>query len=440
MQLGSEKPQSWEQCLLQQFPLQESQTLPAPCPLLHHTADITRALISPPSPCPVVPGDPQQDVTPPFQAAIDRQAPHCHQQELLFKRLCRRRWAGHRSINHLSCPHSIPFPAELQPGCSLPKIAFPSACHTPMPSAPCPMALLPAGATLLPQFPHQQSTELGDPVGSITSAAGLGTALPGAGHTWMAKPALGITGCLCLTSCLTRTSLCPSRSDPSTAARGPTGAPAPAQPPVGFPSLSRSKAEEMTSLLLPRKTRRLPNTQGLASPRLGHRSPSPLCSSPRQPVRGAEQGTKSRGFWGVSANPPRLSEHCQLKGGESTFVPCLGLGACPGLLMPAGCWAVSGARFPPLGTHRVPGTGSSSLGWLCRRVPCSCWLSPRQKVGQSQLQALTIINRAQASICHWGGEGKDQISQTSGGGSVGDRGQSGRSWRGQRGSVLSAVS
>lgn len=149
-------------------------------------------------------------------------------------------------------------------------------------------------------------------------------------------------------------------------------------------------------------------------------------------------GDKEQGVLGGLSKPPTPLR--ALKGGESTFVPCLGLGACPGLLTPAGCWAVSGARFPPLGTHRVPGTGSSSLGWLCRRVPCSCWLSPRQKVGQSQLQALTIINRAQASICHWGGEGKDQISQTSGGGSVGDRGQSGRSWRGQRGSVLSAVS
>lgn len=187
------------------------------------------------------------------------------------------------------------------------------------------MALLPAGATLLPQFPHQQSTEFSDPAGSTTLAHGLGVALPGAGHTWMAKPALpGVTGsvcphvtldtptgCLCLTSRLTGTSLCLCGSDPSAAARGPTGAPAPAQPPVGFPSSSRCKAEEMTSLLLPRQTRRLPNTQGLASPRLGHRSPSPPCSCPRQPIRGAEQGRKRRGLGvgggGVSQQSPHTS-------------------------------------------------------------------------------------------------------------------------------------
>lgn len=39
-------------------------------------------------------------------------------------------------------------------------------------------------------------------------------------------------------------------------------------------------------------------------------------------------------------------------------------------------------------------------------MPCSCWLGPRRKVGQSHLQALRIINPAQASICHWGQSSK----------------------------------
>lgn len=158
-------------------------------------------------------------------------------------------------------------------------------------------------------------------------------------------------------------------------------------------------------------------------------------------------GEKEKGAWrggrgGVSAIPPHLSQHYQLKGGESTFAPCLGLGACPGLLTPTvvGLGNVRGSVPTPRHAESARGGDSSSLGWLCRRVPCSCWLSPRQKVGQSQLQALTITNHAQASICHWAGAGKDQISQTSGGGSVGGRGQSGRSWRGRRGSVLSTVS
>lgn len=182
--------------------------------------------------------------------------------------------------------------------------------------SPCPVALLPAGATVLPQFPHRQSAELGDPAGSTMSVHGLGTALPGAGHTWMAKPALPgsvcphvtldtPTGCFCLTSPHRDLTL-PLWVRPLCCCQGPTGAPAPAQPPVGFPSSSQCKAEEMTSLLLPRQTRRLPNTQGLASPRLGHRSPSPPCSSPRQPIRGAA-GEKEQGLWGGSQQSPHAS-------------------------------------------------------------------------------------------------------------------------------------
>lgn len=123
LHLGSEKPQSWgSACSSSSHFRRLSLSQPAPCP--HHTADTT--LISPPSPSPVVPGDPQQDMTPPSQAVIDCQVPHCHQQELPFKRLCCRRWARHRSINHLSCPHCTPFPAELQLSCSLTKrLLFP---------------------------------------------------------------------------------------------------------------------------------------------------------------------------------------------------------------------------------------------------------------------------------------------------------------------------
>lgn len=194
----------------------------------------------------------------------------------------------------------------------------------------------------------------------------------------------------------------------------------------------------MTSLLLPRQTRRLPNTQGLASPRLGHRSPMLQAhDSPSvEQSRGGRAGAWGGGF---SAIPPRLSQHCQLK--RTHFHTLPGAGGSPRAPHTHRALGnVRGSVSTPRHAESAPGRDSSSLGWLCRRVPCSCWLSPRRKVGQSQLQALTIINHAQASICHWAGAGKDQISQTSGGGSVGGRGQSGRSWRGRRGSVLSTVS
>lgn len=97
---------------------------------------------------------PQQDATPPLQAAIDRPAPRCHQPELLFKRLCRRRWAGHRSPATFHVL-TAPFPAERAPaGLLCPRGCFsqPSAfflsplCHGP--AASCPPASVSPAAEL----------------------------------------------------------------------------------------------------------------------------------------------------------------------------------------------------------------------------------------------------------------------------------------------------
>lgn len=306
--------------------------------------------------------------------------------------------------HHRSRPQYTPFPAGLRPGCSLPeRLLFPvpvllTAPQPPVPW-PCCQLVLPSclsfptsraqGSVTLwaasPQHPGwgQLCQVQGTPGWPNLLCQDItGSVCP---HVTLDMP----TGCLCLSSRLTGSSLCPSGSDPSAAARAPTGAPAPAQPPVGFPSSSRCEAEEMTFLLLPRQTRRLPNTQGLASPRLGHRSPSSPCSSPRQPIRGAEQGRNSRGFGGVSANPPRLSQHRQLKGGASTSVPCLGLGAHPGLPVPTGCWAMSGGRFPLLGTQRVPGAGTARpWGGCAEGCPAAAGLAPGRKLARASSRLL----------------------------------------------------
>lgn len=107
-----------------------------------------QTLISPHLRSPVVPGDPQQDVTPPFQAAIDRQAPLPSAGAALQTPLPSA--LGRTSIpSHLSCPRCASFPAELQPGCSLPtRLLFPVPAtltdpHPPVPR-PCCQLLLPS--------------------------------------------------------------------------------------------------------------------------------------------------------------------------------------------------------------------------------------------------------------------------------------------------------
>lgn len=133
----------------------------------------------------------------------------------------------------------------------------------------------------------------------------------------------------------------------------------------------------MTSPLLPRQTRRLPNTQGLASPRLGHRSPSPPRSSPRQPGRGAEQGEALGGSGGGPQRSPPC-QCCRLKDGAPSSIPCLGLGACPGL---------------PVPTHRrrgVLGNGRGSVPNATACRGCRGWgqLVPRVAVLKGALQLL----------------------------------------------------
>jgi len=199
----------------------------------------------------------------------------------------------------------------------------------------------------------------------------------------------------------------------------------------------------MTSPLLPRQTLRLPNTQGLASLRLGHRSPSPPRSSPRRPSRGAEKHRGVRG--GISATPPP-PQCCRLKDEASGFIPCLGLGACPGLPAPTHrCHGVlgdnRGGQTPtPRHAEGARGGDSSSPGWLCRRVPCSCWLCPSRKVGQGHLQALAIINPAQAGICHWGWSGEGPAIPNICGRERGRQRAIGEVLGDRAGSVLSAAS
>lgn len=161
------------------------------------------------------------------------------------------------------------------------------------------------------------------------------------------------TGSLRFSWHLAGTALYPSGADPSAAARGPARAPSPAQPPVGFPSSSRCEAEEMTSTLLPRQTRRLPNTQGLASPCLSHRSPSPLRSSPQQPSRGVEQWRSSRSSRGALATYPHHVPALPYRGWSTHLHP------------PPGC------QVPTHHCHRVLGNarGSVPKSLVCRGCP-----------------------------------------------------------------------
>lgn len=343
-----------------------------------------------------------------------------------------------------------PFPGRAPAGL-LParETALPSACPAHGPSAPCPMALLPAGAALLPQFPHQQSIGLSDPVGSITSAPRLGAAL----HTWMVKAAL--PGHNSLSPCHPRRApwvpllvLSPHRDltltlwvRPLCCCQGTHGGTRSGTTPRWLSQLVtvRGRGDDIPA---PAKTNTAPSKRaGLGKP-----TPRPSITEPAvlQPTTAhprSRAGEKQQGVWGGLSKPPAPLPAPPAEGWSIHIRTLPGAGGSP--------WAprahrvlgnVRGSVPTPWHAESARGRDSSSLGWLCRRVPCGCWLSPRQKVGQSQLQALTIINHAQASICHWAGAGKDQISQTSGGGSVGGRGQSGRSWRGRRGSVLSTVS
>lgn len=149
----------------------------------------------------------------------------------------------------------------------------------------------------------------------------------------------------------------------------------------------------------PAKTNTAPSKHaglGKPVPRPSITEPSALQPTTAWPGNGA--GKKQRGLLrGVLSNKPP-SRCCWLKDEAPSFIPRLGPGGSPWapdayLLLPRGAGCCHGV----LGTARgsVPdawhaedarGGESSSLGWLCRRVPCSCWLGPRRKVGQSHLQ------------------------------------------------------
>lgn len=245
MAAGKGKASVLGQCLLQQLPFQESQPLPAPCPPVLHTADSTRHS-PPPSRSPVVPGDPSRTRPRPCRRLSTAQrlaaiSPSCSSNAFAAG-------AGQDIDRQPPSMSSLRLSRQREPppGCSAQEAAFPS--PQPFSSAPCATAPLPAA--LLPQFPQQQGSHLGDPAGSATSAPGWGQlcqlqGTPGRpnllcqGLTGSVCPHVALdtpAGCLCLTSGLTGISLCPSGSDPSAAARGPAGHPLRHSPPVAFPA------------------------------------------------------------------------------------------------------------------------------------------------------------------------------------------------------------
>lgn len=199
MAAGKGKASVLGQCLLQQLPFQESQPLPAPCPPVLHTADSTRHS-PPPSRSPVVPGDPSRTRPRPCRRLSTAQrlaaiSPSCSSNAFAAG-------AGQDIDRQPPSMSSLRLSRQREPppGCSAQEAAFPS--PQPFSSAPC--ATAPLTAALLPQFPQQQGSQLGDPAGSATSAPGLGAALPAAGHTWMAKPALPGVNRLSLSPCRPR--------------------------------------------------------------------------------------------------------------------------------------------------------------------------------------------------------------------------------------------
>lgn len=84
----------------------------------------------------------------------------------------------------MSSPHPLPGKAAARLSSAQETLLCPVPILLPAPQPSAPWHLLPGGAALLPQFPHLQSTGLGDPWGSAGTGAGLGAALPD-----------GISGC-----------------------------------------------------------------------------------------------------------------------------------------------------------------------------------------------------------------------------------------------------
>jgi len=88
---GEKRPSPWGSADCSNSHVTKLDLSPAPC----HSADITRALISPPSQDPTLPGDPQKDLPPLLQAAID--PPRASLSSARASPQTLSCWAGHRS-------------------------------------------------------------------------------------------------------------------------------------------------------------------------------------------------------------------------------------------------------------------------------------------------------------------------------------------------------
>lgn len=401
---------------------------PALCPQAHHAADITRGPFFTSSRSAW--GPPGRICPHLCRQLLICQEPRRHRQEPLFKNLCRQHWAGHRSgttFHVLSTPPSQKShgQAVLCPRDS----ALSGACLAPRPSAPCPTA---RQCCPPPQFPHLQSTGLSDAGGSASSGAGLGAALPD-----------GISRCRAHLGSQT----CAARgqqawivpTSPSPHPLGPSAVLLPrwdlTLPIWGRPlccccqgtctgTHSSATPRWLSQLVMvrgggddipaPAKTNTAPSKHaGLGRPVPRPSITEPAALQPTTAWPGSGAGENQQGAGGGSRHPPPPPLRCWLKDGALSFIPFLGLGTCPGLPAPTRCCygVLSDARGvgpQPLGTQRVPRVGTAHPQGGCAegRVPCGCWLGPRRKVGQSHLQALTIINPAPASICHWGWSSK----------------------------------
>lgn len=380
---------------------------------------------------PLCPGTPQQDLLPSLQAAIDppRASPSSARAALQTPLPSALGWAS--IWHHLSCPLRTSFPEELWPGCPLPKRLCFVWC---LPCSPTLSPLPRCQVVLPPTSVSPPAKAQGSVMLRAAPSQGLGwgqpclMASPGAGHIWAAKPVLPgdnrlgssprhprcihwipllvllphwdltlpIGGrplrCCCQGTC--------------------TGTHSGATPRWLSQLITvRGRGDDIPA---PAKTNTAPSKHaGLGKPAPRPSITEPAALQPTTAWPGSGAGENQQGAWGGSRHPPPPPLCCWLKDGALSFIPFLGLGTCPGLPAPTRCCYgvlsdARGVRPQPLGTQRVPRVGTAHPQGGCAegRVPCSCWLGPRRKVGQSHLQALTIINPAPASICHWGWSSK----------------------------------
>lgn len=159
---------------------------PAPCPPAHHAADITRAPVCPSSRAPAVTRDPLAGSAPAFAGGY-RSAESL---TIISNSCSSNAFAVSAELGidpappFMSSPHPLPGKAAAALSSAQETLLCLVPVLLPSPRPPVPRHPLPGPAALLPQFPHLQSSGLGDAGGSAGAEAGLGAALPD-----------GISGC-----------------------------------------------------------------------------------------------------------------------------------------------------------------------------------------------------------------------------------------------------